>query len=240
MLAAEALRLTAIETLLPTAKVEAGETLPTLAGKHVYDSRPVELQDLDRDPPSGYTPVISLYTSEASAQLMGEAAAATDTEASAMLVVIAELAVVTDDGDGDDAFVEPMAQDDPEARLVLAALCSQVRFLLERSVAGGHWRQLVRHIVKVDTSTFAAPDFGMRFQRVMMRFACSIKDDDFDLVDGGLPEPIRSVHAALPAGSYAKDKLGALGAYFVADQLPALGEVAVDAGGVDGGVDFPE
>ena len=237
MLAAEALRLTAIETLMPTAKVMAGEDLPTLAGKHVYDSRPVSLQSLDRNPPDGYTPVISLYTSEAAAQLMGEAAAADDTEATAMLVVIAELAVVSTDGD--EEFVEPMAEDDPEARLVLAALCSQIRFLLERSVSGGAWRHLVRHIVKVDMSTFAAPDFGMRFQRVMMRFACSIRDDDFDVDEGGLPEPIRSVYAALPEQSYAKEKLGALAAHFLPDPRPPLEGVSIDTGTpAQGDVDF--
>ncbi|WP_319517243.1 hypothetical protein [uncultured Martelella sp.] len=228
MLAAEALRLAAIEVLCPTASLEAGGPFPTLAGRAVFDSEPASLQSLDRNAPAGYTPVISLYTSEAAAQLMGEASAAVDTQASAMLVIIAELAVVAEDNEGE--FVAPMAEDDPEARMVLAALCSQIRFKLERSTAGGAWRRLVRRIERVDMSTFAAPDFGLKYQRVMMRFACSIRDDEFDVENGGLPEPIRSVHAALPANSYAKAKLAALAAHFAADPATALEGAGIDTG----------
>ncbi|WP_283196602.1 hypothetical protein [Rhizobium sp. BT04] len=216
MLSAEALRLAAIEILCPTAAAIAGEGFPTLAGRAVFDSRAAPLEDLDRKAP--YTPVLSLYTPESGFALRAEAASADDTVADAVLDVVAELAVVNQDDDGE--FADAMAATDPEARLVLAALCAQVRYLLDRSQSGGLWRGLVSHIIKVELQTFAVPHLGLRWQRVTMRFHCGIRDDDFDMEDGGLPQPIRRLYEALPAQSYAKEKLGALAAYFVAEELP--------------------
>ncbi|WP_156390355.1 hypothetical protein [Rhizobium sp. Root1203] len=135
-----------------------------------------------------------------------------------MLDVVVELAVASKDEHGD--FADAMADTDPEARLVLAALCAQVRFLLERSASGRLWRSIVNHIIKIEEQTFAVPELGLRWQRVTMRFHCQIHDDDFD--GEGLPEPIKSVFQALPAQSYAKAKLAALGQYFSAEAAPSL------------------
>ncbi|AID18324.1 hypothetical protein PPF1_11 [Rhizobium phage vB_RleM_PPF1] len=215
MLSAEAVRLAAIEILCPTAAAIAGSGFPTLAGRAVFDSRAAPVEDLDRKAP--YTPVLSLYTPQSGFELRAEAASADDTVAYAVLDVIAELAVVNQDGEGE--FADAMAATDPDARLVLAALCAQVRYLLDRSQAGGLWRGLVSHI-KADLETFAVPNLGLRWQRVTMRFRCGIRDDDFDMADGGLPQPIRRLYEALPEESYAKAKLGALAAFFVAEELP--------------------
>lgn len=218
MLAAEALRLAAIEVLCPTSAIAADSGYPTLAGINVLDSRAASLSNLDEN--KSFTPILSLYTSESRVELMGDASAAVDTEATCMLDIVAELAVTSHDDDGE--FADAMADDDPEARLVLAALCSQVRFLLDQSQAGGIWRRLVRRIVRIEEQAFASPELGIRYQRTLMRFACSIRDDDFDVEDGGLPEPVRSVHAALPENSYAKAKLSELAAHFLPDPAPGL------------------
>ncbi|MBX5112691.1 hypothetical protein [Rhizobium lentis] len=216
MLSAEALRLAAVEVLCPTAAILAGEGYPTLAGRLVYDSRAVAIEDLDRKAP--YTPTLSLHTPEAGVSLRGPMAAADDTEADAVLDIVAQLAVVASDDDGE--FADAMAETDPDARLVLAALCAQVRFLLERSQDGGLWRTLVRRIVKIEAQTFAVPNLGLRWQRVTMRFHCEIRDDDFDMTGGGLPQPIRRLYEALPDQSYAKAKLAALASHFPAEVLP--------------------
>lgn len=226
MLAAEAVRLAAIEALCPTSAVLANAGYPTLAGRAVYDSRAVALQDLDLE--KAYTPVLSLYTSQSSASLRGEMAAADDTIATAVLDVVAELSVVADDGDGQ--LADAMAGDDPDARLVLAALCAQVRFVLERSQAGAIFRRVVARVIKVDQETFAVPNLGMRWQRVMMQFHCEIRDDQFDMMAGGLPEPIASLRAALPAGSYAAAKLDELAGHFAAEPTTPLEGVDVHHG----------
>lgn len=235
MLAAEALRLAAIEVLRPTAAVEAGTGFPTLAGVNVLDSRDVAIEDIDRSKP--FTPVLALYTAEAGVALRGPLSSATDTTADAVLDVIAELAVVAHDSDGE--FADALASTSPEARLVLAALCSQVRYLLERSEAGILWRRLVRRIVNIEYQTFAVPNIGARWQRITMRFHCEIRDDDFEVE--GLPEPIASIYAKLPAQSYAKAKLAVLVSHFSPDVLPALDQISVDTGANSPGaqVDFP-
>lgn len=237
MLAAEALRLAAIEVLCPTAAVLAGEGFPTLAGSRVFDSRAAALEDLDRHAPNDYTPVLSLYTPENGFALRANAAAADDTVADAVLDIVAELAVATNDGDG--MIADAMAATDPEARLVLAALCSQVRYALDYSVAGRLWRALVNHIIRWEEQTFGVPELGLRWQRVKIRIHCEIRDDDF--TDAGLPEPIAGLYAKLPPQSYAKAKLSALASHFSPDALPPLESVTIVAGTNSPGaqVDFP-
>jgi len=226
MLAAEALRLAAIEVLCPTSAVLSGAGFPTLAGSRVFDSRAAALEDLDRDAPEGYTPVLAVYTPESGATLRASISAAGDTVATAVLEIIAELAIAIDDGDG--MIADAMAATDPEARLVLAALCSQVRYALEHSVAGRLWRSLVNHVIRIDEETFGVPELGLRWQRMKMRIHCEIRDDDFS--DQGLPEPIAAIYAKLPAQSYAKAKLAALAEHFSRDVLPSLDRVTVDTG----------
>lgn len=218
MLSAEALRIAAAEVLCPTAASIAGEGFPTLAGRFVFDSRAVAVEDLDRSAP--YTATLTLHTVESGVSLRGAMAAADDTEADAVLDIVAQLAVIDSDDAGE--FVDAMAETESDARLVLAALCAQVRMLLERSQDGGLWRTLVRRIVKIEEQTFAMPNLGLRWQRVTMRVHCEIRDDDFDMAGGGLPQPTRRLYEALPDQSYAKAKLAALAAHFPAEPLPHL------------------
>lgn len=225
MLSAEAVRLVAVETLCPTAAIVAGTGFPTLAGKRVFDSRPATLSEIDRE--AEYTPVVSLYTRRSSSSLRGALTDNTDTMTTTVLDIVAELAVVTRDTEaGQPDYVDAMADGDPTARLVLAALAGQIRFLLTNGAAGTAWRRLVREVVRVDTETFAIPEFGLRFQRLMLSFELSIREDRFDLANGGLPEPLRSVHAALPAQSYAKTKLTELAGHFVGEPPDVLSEIA--------------
>ncbi|SMD18497.1 hypothetical protein [Rhizobium sp. RU36D] len=212
MLSAHAVRLAAIEILRPTAAVLAGTGFPTLAGANVLDSRQIAIGGLTED--ADYTPVLSVYTMDSTAQLRGPMTGARDTAADTILDIVAELAVAANDGG--EPFADAMAGSDPEGCLVLGALCAQVRYQLERSDAGLFWRHLVRQVEKIDYLPFGAPELGIRYQRITMRMHLSIRDDDFQTATGGLPEPIRTVHAALPAQSYAKAKLTELAAHFAA------------------------
>lgn len=225
MLSSEALRLTAVEALCPTAAAISGEGFPTLAKARVFDSRAAALEDLDRDAPEGYTPVLSLYTPEAGFSLRGPAAAVDDTIADAALDVVAELAVAVDDGDG--MIADAVAATDPQARIILAALCSQVRYVLQYSESGALWRYIVRD-VRYEEQTFAVPELGLRWQRVRMRFHCGICDDDFSVP--GLPEPLATVYSRLPVNSYAKATLAALVAHFQQVPPPSLEKLTISTG----------
>lgn len=231
MLAAEALRLAAVEALRPHACLTSDTGYPTLARHRVFDSRAPALKDLDEK--QSFTPVLALFTAESGTRLRGPLTDATDTSADAVLDIVAELAIGVHDGN--ETYIDAMANGDPEARLVLGALISQVRYVLDHADAGRPFRRICRRIVKQENMSFAIPELGLRYHRVTMRLHCEIRDDDFDVAVGDLPEPMRSLHASLPDGSYAKTKLAALSQYFNPETHPTLVGVTVTSGPVDYG-----
>ncbi len=225
MLSAEAARLAAIEVLSPTLANQGGGPWPTLAGARIFDSRSAALNELDdRAGEDGYTPVVAVYSRQSRADTRGEAAEFDDTDASIEIEFVAELAVVVND-DGD-PFVDAMAGDDPEARLVLAALCGQIRRTLLFAPEGDLFRDMIRGVRRIDWEPFAVPELGLRFQRTTMRLACLARDDVFSDA-AGLPEPLRTLAARLPADSYAKARLDELGAHFAAIGRVALEDIRI-------------
>lgn len=219
MLAAEALRLAAVEVLCPTAALLAGGPFPTLAGRRVFDSRAAEIDDLDET--LAYTPVLALYSRSARMASRGDAADGDDHECQAVLEIVGELAVAAGEG-GDPPFADALAGSDPEGRLVLAAMMAQVRFLLEFSQSGALFRDMRIAVRQVEEETMALPEYGLRWQRIFMRITAAVPDDSFDIAAGGLPEPIGALLSRLPENSYAKTRLAALAAHFAADPRPAL------------------
>lgn len=237
MFSAEAMRLAAIEVVTPYAALQAGAGFPTLAGKRAYDSRAAAIGDLDEA--LAYTPVLSFYTASSRLQQRGDAADFDDGQCEAVLEIVAELAVAAQDEDGS-PFADAMADGDPDARLVLAALVSQVVFLLTESQAGTLFRELVLGIRRIEEEPFALPNLGLRWQRTTIRMTCGLPQDRFDIDAGGLPEPVRSLMGRLPAGSYARARLAALAAHFAADPRPPLDGVAIyDDPDADPATDLP-
>lgn len=222
MLAAEAARLAALEVLCPKAALDAQAGYPTLAGDKVFDCRAIGIDEIDRD--KKFTPCLALYTSESSAAARAAVSDVGDTDARATLIVVAELAIaVSAENVGEPAFADAMAGDDWEARLVLAALCAQVRRLLTYDERGYLFRRFVRQVDRVAEETFEIPQLGARWQRITQRYELSLPDDEFG--DGaGLPEPLKSLAALLPDGSAASEKLAVLAAHFAAvDRMPFAG-----------------
>jgi hypothetical protein len=232
MLAAEALRLAAVETLCPHAALVADANYPTLARHRVIDSRAVAVEDLDRS--QSYTPVLALYTPDSGSRLRGPLTDASDTEADATLDIIGELAVSDHDADGE--FAAAMAETDPKARLVLAAMMSQARYVLSHSQKGFVFRRICKQVLNTEYQTFAVPQLGLRLHRITMRMHCEIRDDNFEVDAGELPEPMRSLYRNLSDGSYAKAKLTELAAAFAPDLLPALDSVHATSGAVTHGL----
>lgn len=223
MFSAEAMRLAAIEVVTPLAALQAGTSFPTLAGKRVYDSRSAAVGDLDETLP--YTPVLSFYTAASSTLQRGDAAGFSDSECEAVLEIVAELAVAAKDEDGI-VYADAMAEGDPEARLVLAALVAQVIFLLTEAPAGALFRKFVLGVRRIEEEPFSVPNLGLRWQRTTIRLTCAIPQDRFDLA-GGLPEPVKSLATLLPEGSYARRKLDALAEHFAGASRTPLAEVAI-------------
>lgn len=223
MLSADAMRLAAIEVLTPYAALVAGTGFPTLAGKNVFDSRAAALGELDGE--KAYTPVLAIYTGSAKATLRGDAAEIDDAESEAVLEIVAELAVAAVQ-DGEE-FADAMASEDPEARMVLSALTSQVIFHLCHSEAGYLFRRFILNVRRIEVEPHALPQLGLRWQRNTIRIVCGLLGETYDIAAGGLPEPVRSLAALLPANSYARTKLNALAAHFPADPRPPLEMVTI-------------
>jgi hypothetical protein len=221
MLAPDALRLITIETLRPTSAVLAKGGFPTFAGKNVLDSRAVATQDID--PTQAYTPVLSVHTGTSTNTSRGALADLEDFSCECTLDIRAELAIAAEEGDT--VYAVPMAATDAEGELVLSALCARVQFLLERSQAGASWRRIASRIISLEQQPFEFPDLGLRYLRRTMRYRCEVPGDLFLTTEGGLPEPMRSVFADLPAQSYAKAKLTELAQHFAAETAPPLQEI---------------
>lgn len=217
MLTAEAMRLAAIEVLSPTAANLGEGVFPTIAGKRVFDSRSVAISDLPAG--SKHTPTLALYTAQSESVLRGAGAAGWDTSASAILELVAELSVRVKEGQ--EEFADASTSDDPDARLLLAALCAQVRYLLTSTEAGYLFRRLVMSIDRIEEIPFAVPEIGVRWQRTTMRFHCTLPDDEFDDA-GGLPPQVQRFLTALPDASYAKARLTMLAEKFTGQDRTAL------------------
>lgn len=226
MLAAEALRLAAIEALRPTAAMLSGSGFPTLAGANIFDSRQASLQDLDQS--ASYTPTLALYTPAGRSTRRGVHSDVMDTEASATLEIVAELSTIVTEGSDSYADAMEVADTDAKARMVLSALCAQVRYVLEWSLGGAFFRRIAVRIISMGEEAHAVPQIGLRWSRVFMTYQVEVPDDDFST--GGLPEPLASLAAALPDQSYAKEKLTELAAAFASPPPVPLAEIRIAAG----------
>ena len=230
MLAAAALRLAVIEALAPTAAIASGAGFPTLAQHRVYDSRAISSADLEAG--AAFTPSLSVYTEDVRIARRGDNATSAIGFARADLVIIAELAEVARDENGAEIIGEDgsLATDavingDAGMQLVLEALTAQVRAVLVRHPSGGGLRRIMKAAPEIRIEPFRLPQFGVRFARNVMTVTVEIADDRFDDA-AGLPEPLRTVAAELPEGSYAKGRLTQLAAAFGAttrEQLEGIG-----------------
>ncbi|MEP9378390.1 hypothetical protein ABLE91_16865 [Aquabacter sp. CN5-332] len=223
MLAAAALRLAAIEALCPTAAIDSGEGFPTLALHRVYDSRAISSAELEAGSP--FTPTLSVFTEDTRIERRGAGATSAIGNASTDLVVVAELAELARDEANGNLDTDAVINGDAEMRIVLEALTAQARSVLVRQPAGDAFRRIMKAAPLVRIEPFGLPQYGVRFMRNVMTFTFEIADDKFTDA-AGLPEPMASVAAALPDGSYAKQRLAQLAAAFSAtarEQLEAIG-----------------
>lgn len=226
MLARAALRLAAIEALAPTAAILSGVGFPTLAQHRVFDSRAISSAELEAG--ATFTPSLSVYTEDARIERRGNAATSAHGNARCDLVVIAELAEVARDAQGAEIreasgnlAADAVINGDPGMLLILEALTAQVRATLVRAPAGVAFRRVMKAAQEVRIEAANLPQYGVRFMRNVITFTFEIADDQFTDA-AGLPEPLRSVAAELPAQSYAKQRLAQLAAAFAATTRDAL------------------
>ena len=228
-IAAELARLAAIEALAPTAALEGLGAFPTLAGSRIYDSRKPAIDDIDRD--EDFTPVVSVFTRKSESPRRGQGQGNVSRFGRTTLEFVVELAVL---GTEDEVvFVDALAADDPQARLVLSALCAQIRRTL---FASPLFRRAVMAVDGIEEEGFAVPELGLRWHRTTLLYDCQIPDDEFPDA-GGLPQPAAALIEAFPPTSYAVETMARMAATFAGTvPFPQLERVAfaVKVEGVSG------
>ncbi len=202
-----ALRLATIEALAPTALVLGGEgTWPTVAGKRVFDSRQPPIEDLN---PQEAGPVVCVYTDDDDAKA-GQSRGGPPFLTTIDLVF--ELSVplaIANDADPN-TFVLADPQTDPQLEAGLDFLGAQIAFGLLYAPAGKIWRDVCGQRVQNPRSTIhRTSEEGVRLARRTLTWRVEVNGDRFDPAPAAaptgtmiLPEPLRSVAAALPEGSY--------------------------------------
>ncbi|MBZ8133229.1 hypothetical protein [Afifella sp. IM 167] len=194
-----ALRLAAIETLAPTAAVEGKIPFPTIAGNNYFDSRSVSLGELD--PQSDGAICVGVYCDRMGGESRGASAPAHPAWITADLVFEMEVAVI-DRFDDEDAVANPATDEAAAARLEF--LASQIRFALLKRRDPALFRGLLREITETRSDQFRMPEIGVRLARRTMVMSCQIADDRWSDTPGELPEPLKSLAATLPEGSYGR------------------------------------
>jgi len=201
-----ALRLATLEALRPTSSLASDGPWPTLAGKHVYDSRLAPLEDLSEDEAR---PIIVVYTDDddgMSGQKRGGPPFLMTVDLCFEISVIAKVK-----GEADPAVYElayPFT--DPELETSLDLLGAQIFFALLYAPGGKIWRNVSASRVQGPKSVaYRSSEEAARIARRHMTWKVEVNGEHYDAAPAStpsglqiLPEPLRSVACALPANSY--------------------------------------
>ena len=230
-LGVDAIRLGAVEALCPTAAIIADSGYPTLAGKHVYDSRSVPIEHLQ--PGAKAVPVIAVYTEMVRGAPRGPAQFSVPADFTVDLVIELELAVRVRAGGGEPEGVGTPTTD-AGGELQLGFLVAQARRAIVAAVGSGVLHRIVKQIVDVEAVPLRDFVSGERLVRRSLRLRCAFDDDRWNPA-GGLPEPLAMLRARLPDGSAAAARLDRIAAAIAADaaRVP-LDEIRMTLAAIDG------
>ena len=209
MLARLALRLAAVECLCPTSVASAGPW-PTIAGSRVYDSRQDPIDGLDD---IEARPLLIVYTEQDNSQPYGSAVHKPD-ESIVEIVIEAMIAARgTVEIQTGASTVEtlgtvesPISDRDHEAALDLLEAAVRRRFLgRDPDAAATLWRKVAWECRHVESSPMRNAERSVRVAARTITFRVKVKSDDWSALGASgmdrLPEPLRTVANALPAGS---------------------------------------
>ena len=223
-LARAALRLATIEALCPTAVLRADGPWPTLARKHVFDSRIDPLEDLTI---GEGCPIICVYTEHddgKAGQRRGGPPFLLTIDLVFEFSVIVKIARESDPSEVDLAYPET----DPELEVSLDLIEAQIKFVLFYAPAGQIWREVSRSRVHNPRSVVhRSSEEGAKLARRTMTWKVEVEDDEFDPAPPAaltglaiLPRPLRQVAEMLPRGSYGRKVIAGLVAEPTAPVMP--------------------
>lgn len=220
---ATALRIAAVEALRPAAALAGTAVFPTIAGAAVFDSRIVALADLKKLAVPSL--VVGVFSEAVSIDSRG---AAYQLAPGVVQVDLAfEIDVLQGEKDGD-VLLGPPLNTDAAWEVKTDFLVAQIRKVLTTDPSGAIFRKVAKQILEISSVPFRIPELGVRLTRRTMVVKCAVSDEAWSL-DGGLPEPLKTVAGLLPQTSPATTVLAAVAAAIGAE-TPADALEAIDLG----------
>ena len=210
MLSRLVLRMAAIEALAPT----GAASFPTIAGRLVYDSRIDNIDSLDALETE--RPMLVVYTEEAQASSWGSGNTHPDHEVvtlsvEAILATRGKTVVAGPDGKSVEIGVLETGVTDTQREALLDILEGQVRRVFDSRnyvASQNPMGAIVLGVEKIQSVPFRDAENGIRLAQRSIRFSLRIMPDEWpdpNTAQGSgldaLPEPLRSLAKALPAGS---------------------------------------
>lgn len=222
-LARTALRLTAIEALRPTASLATDGPWPTIARHRVYDAKIDAIDDLAM---GARAPVIAVYADddESTSRQKGP-----PFERYIDLCFEISIAQLMENPASPGQYEPSVPVTDAESEASLDLLETSIRFALTygptgflfRTVSGGR-------IMSISSKPTRSGEEAIRLAMRSISMRVQVDDDCFDLAPNSvatgidrLPDPLRSVIAALPDGSYGRAMADGLAAFAPTAPVPA-------------------
>lgn len=205
-LARLALRLATVDALAPAALLTSNGPWPTLAGKHVYDSRIDPIEDLKPDAPQLAVAVYTEYDKGKGGQARGGPPFLQTVDLTFEISVIVKVASEADPA----VFVVGEPETDAELEASIDLLEAQIRFALLYAPAGETWRQITKSRVHDPGSLpHRTSEEGARLAKRTVTWKVEVNDDCYDpapaVTPAGaarLPFPLQYLATALAATSY--------------------------------------
>lgn len=209
-----ALRLAVVEALMPHTALVSG-LYPTIAGRRVYDSRMDALDDAEIERAE---PIAVVYTETQ----RDETKPGAKTPASIPIITLVieilvasagQMVVTTPDGTEETIDTLAIVQADRQQEALLDLLEAQVRRALDphsTEQSSALFRRTVVEVRDIESTPLRDAERTVRLAQRTLTFTLRVRETTWPAPDSiatgleGLPEPLRTVALALPAGSSAR------------------------------------
>lgn len=205
-LASTALRLAAIEALRPAASTKPHGPWPTIAKWRVYDAKLDNIDDLATD---NRAPVVIVYTDDEKA--VSYANDGRPFRRTASLGIEMSIPQIVQDPDNQGHFYAEAPETDAETEASLDLLAASIEFALFLGPTGRIFRILTSKVSGISYQNGGTSEEAARLAFRSMTIDVELPDLCFSLAPTApltgldrLPEPLRSVIAALPDQSYGR------------------------------------
>jgi len=210
MLSSLALRLAAIEGLRPTPALLADGPWPTLAKKHIYDSRIDPLEDLQE---KEEWPIIVIYAEDDDSHEAGQKRGGPPYLLCIDLIFECSVVVKAAADADPQIFTVGWPETDAELEAALNLISAQIYFTLFYAPSGLIFRKVcASRVTNIRSTVHRTSEEGRRLARRTITWKVLVNGDDaYDPAPAQqltgfalLPEPLKTVACMLPENSYGR------------------------------------